>query len=183
MMFFLLLAFFALLATVILLNYSGGSEKPKNYLPSWYLDPPYLPPCENTVETENKLIDAEFERMTKSMKDVEARIKPTEKDCNPLLQQPSFVPVEAERVPSQAHYSNKFNDVIGNQNSGIVGAAYPEVVVPSDWYMSAFPPTEFDGKYWPKGTVEYDFIYPGSDPERPLRPQSLNASQILNVGS
>jgi hypothetical protein len=133
------------LAAVILLNYSGGAEKP-----------PYLPP-----------------------QPVEA-----EKGCNPMLQPPSFVPVEAERVPSQASYSNKFNDVIGNETSGIFGpAAEPEIFIPSDWYMSATLPTEFDGKYWPKGTTEYDFIYPGGDPERPLRPQWLYASQILSPGS
>jgi hypothetical protein len=183
-MILLVVTFLALLVTVILLNYSGGAAKPKNYLPSWYLDPPYLPPCENTVEAENKAIDAEFERMRSVIKGAETGIKPTEKDCNPLLQQPSFVPVEAERVPSQAHYSNKFNDVIGNETSGIFGPiADPEIYIPSDWYMSAFPPTEFDGKYWPKGTIEYDFIYPGSDPERPLRPQNLYASQIISLGS
>lgn len=168
MLYLLLITFFALLATVILLNSSGGAEKPKNFLPSWYLEPPYLPPFNVPPP-----VDAE--------KDLK---KPTEKDCNPMLQPPSFVPVEAERVPSKASYSNKFNDVIGNENSGIFGpAAPPEVFIPSDWYMSATLPTEFDGKYWPKGTIEYDFIYPGSDPERPLRPQWLYASQILSPGS
>jgi hypothetical protein len=108
----------------------------------------------------------------------------TEEGCNPKLQPPSFFPSEAKIVPSHASYSNKFNDVIGNEKSGIFGpAAEPELIIPSDWYMSATLPTEFDGKYWPKGTIEYDFIYPGGDPDRPLRPQTLYASQILSFGS
>lgn len=88
-----------------------------------------------------------------------------------------FVPTEAERVPTHANYSNKFNDVIGNETSGIIGEGQQEVFIPSDWYMSRYLPTEFDGPYWPRGSVEPDFIFPGSDPRRPLRSQNLYASQ------
>ena len=93
----------------------------------------------------------------------------------------SFVASEAEIVPSHASYSNKFNDVIGNATSGIAPGSYgvAEVVIPSDWYMFRTPPTEFDGPYWPRGSIEPDFIYPGSDPKRPLRSQNLYASQII----
>ncbi len=87
-----------------------------------------------------------------------------------------FVPVEDKRVPTHASYSNKFNDVIGNYASGLVGPAEPEVVIPSDWYMSRTLPTEFDGPYWPNGGIQPDFIYPGSDPNRPLRPYNWNAA-------
>lgn len=83
----------------------------------------------------------------------------------------TFQPVEDRVVPTHANYSNKFNDVIGNFESGIVGKGIPEVVIPSDWYMSANLPTNYGGRYWPPGTVEPDFLYPGSDPERPLRSQ------------
>jgi hypothetical protein len=84
---------------------------------------------------------------------------------------PSFQPTEARVVPTHSAYSNKFNDVIGNFESGIVGKGVPEVVIPSDWYMSAHLPTDFGGSYWPRGTVEPDFLYPGSDPNRPQRSQ------------
>jgi hypothetical protein len=90
-----------------------------------------------------------------------------------------FWPSEARIVPSHASYSNKFNDVIGNENSGIIGEGCAEVVVPSDWYMSRYLPTEFDGGYWPNGGIQPDFLYPGSDPKRPLRPQTLYASQSV----
>ena len=93
----------------------------------------------------------------------------------------SFVASEAVIVPSHASYSNKFNDVIGNATSGIAPGSYgvAEVVIPSDWYMFRTPPTEFDGPYWPRGSIEPDFIYPGADPKRPLRSQNLYASQII----
>ncbi len=98
--------------------------------------------------------------------------KRDEKKVVSRIEPPSFQPVEAHRVPTHAHYSNKFNDVIGNHNSGLVGPAVPEIVVPSDWYMSSTLPTEFDGPYWPNGGIQPDFIYPGSDPKRPLRNQN-----------
>jgi hypothetical protein len=87
-----------------------------------------------------------------------------------------FVPVEHVRVPTHASQSNKFNNTIGNHDSGVVGPAHYEVVVPSDWYMSRTLPTEFDGPYWPSGSIAPDFIFPGSDPKRPLRPQSWPAA-------
>jgi hypothetical protein len=88
-------------------------------------------------------------------------------------------PSIAEVVPSHASYSNKFNDVIGNENSGIIGEGVGEVVIASDWYMSRYLPTEFDGDYWPNGGIQPDFLYPGGDPARPLRPQTLYASQSV----
>jgi hypothetical protein len=101
----------------------------------------------------------------------------------PKLQPLSFVPMEDRIVPTHANYSNKFNDVIGNETSGIIGKGVAEIVIPSDWYMSRTLPTEFDGPYWPNGEIEPDFIYPGSDPKRPLRSQTLYASQILSPGA
>ena len=94
-----------------------------------------------------------------------------------------FVPVEDKRVPTHASYSNKFNDVIGNYASGLMGPAEPEVVVPSDWYMSRTLPTEFDGPYWPNGGIQPDFIYPGSEPARPLRPYNWNAAYYRTLGA
>ena len=100
------------------------------------------------------------------------------------IQPLSFVPMEDRIVPTHANYSNKFNDVIGNETSGIIGKGVAEIVIPSDWYMSRTLPTEFDGPYWPNGlSPEPDFIYPGSDPKRPLRSQTLYASQILSPGA
>ena len=87
-----------------------------------------------------------------------------------------FVPIEHVRVPTHASQSNKWNNKIGNHDSGIVGPAQYEVVVPSDWYMSRTLPTEFDGPYWPSGSIAPDFIFPGSDPKRPLRPQTWPAA-------
>jgi hypothetical protein len=101
-----------------------------------------------------------------------------------VIQPLSFVPMEDRIVPTHANYSNKFNDVIGNETSGIIGKGVAEIVIPSDWYMSRTLPTEFDGPYWPNGmNIEPDFIYPGSDPKRPLRSQTLYASQILIPGA
>jgi hypothetical protein len=91
-----------------------------------------------------------------------------------------FVPVEAVVVPTHASHSNKWNNQIGNYNSGIIGPAQYEVVVPSDWYMSRTLPTEFDGPYWPSGSIAPDFIFPGSDPKRPLRPQTWPAAYSVS---
>jgi hypothetical protein len=88
-------------------------------------------------------------------------------------------PSEAKIVPSHASYSNKFNDVIGNESSGIIGEGVQEVAITSDWYMSRYLPTEFDGGDWPNGGVQPDVLYPGGDPARPLRPQTLYASQSV----
>jgi hypothetical protein len=105
---------------------------------------------------------------TKAVKDAEMR-GPTD-----------FVPVEDARVPTHASQSNKWNNKIGNHDSGVVGPAHYEVVVPSDWYMSRTLPTEFDGPYWPSGSIAPDFIFPGSDPARPLRPQSWPAAYSVS---
>ncbi len=107
--------------------------------------------------------------------------KPAPTDKPRPLMPLSFVASEAEIVPTHASYSNKFNDVIGNSTSGIAPGSHgvAEVVIPSDWYMFRTPPTEFDGPYWPSGSIEPDFIYPGGDPKRPLRSQNLYASQIV----
>ena len=109
-------------------------------------------------------------------------VKQQEKKSEELVEPPSFVPMEARVVPTHASYSNKFNDVIGNETSGIIGEGVREVVVPSDWYMSRTLPTEFDGPYWPNGGIQPDFIYPGSDPNRPLRNQAWPAAFSISKG-
>jgi len=88
----------------------------------------------------------------------------------------SFVPVEDHVVPTHASYSNKLNDSIGTLNADLVGPGGYEVVIPSDWYMSRTLPTEFDGAYWPSGSIQPDFLYPGSNPKQPLRNQGWNAA-------
>lgn len=110
-------------------------------------------------------------------------LKRQEKKEEQLVEPPSFVPMEARIVPTHAYYSNKFNDVIGNEKSGIIGEGVREVVVPSDWYMSRTLPTEFDGPYWPNGGIQPDFIYPGSDPARPLRNQAWPAAYSVSRGA
>lgn len=80
-----------------------------------------------------------------------------------------FVPVEDINMPHTAYHSNKFNDELGGKTAAVVGDALPEVVVPSDWFYWPHLPTEYDGPYWPRGSIEPDYIYPGSDPARPLR--------------
>lgn len=109
-------------------------------------------------------------------------LKREEKKEVDMIQPPSFVPMEDRVVPSHASYTNKFNDVIGNETSGIIGKGVAEVVVPSDWYMSRTLPTEFDGPYWPNGGIQPDFIYPGSDPKRPLRNQAWPAAYSVSRG-
>ncbi len=111
------------------------------------------------------------------------QVKKEDKKAVDLVAPPSFVPVEAEVVPTHAYYSNKFNDVIGNYNSGLMKPVKAEIVVPSDWYMSSTLPTEFDGPYWPNGRIQPDFIYPGSDPKRPLRNQNWPAAFSVSRGA
>lgn len=89
-------------------------------------------------------------------------------DTRIKVEGPTFVPVEDAVVPTHASQTNKFNNNIGGKSAAVVGPALPEVVVHSDWYYNPYLPTEFDGPYWPRGTVQYDYIYPGSDPKRPL---------------
>ena len=110
-------------------------------------------------------------------------MKREEKQSESRVEPPSFVPMEAKVVPTHASYTNKFNDVIGNETSGIIGQGVAEVVVPSDWYMSRTLPTEFDGPYWPNGGIQPDFIYPGSDPKRPLRNQAWPAAFSVSRGA
>ena len=104
-------------------------------------------------------------------------------DIRSLPTNNDFVPVQARIVPTHSYHSNKFNDIIGNQDSTWVAPAAPEVVVPSDWYMKRTLPTEFDGPYWPEGTIQPDFIYPGSDPRRPLRRQDWPSSYASVPGA
>lgn len=74
----------------------------------------------------------------------------------------SFVPMLDTVVPSHASYTNKFNDIIGNQDSQWVSPEnVPEVAVASDWFHWPYLPTEFDGPYWPSGSIAPDYIYPG----------------------
>ena len=80
-----------------------------------------------------------------------------------------FVPGEDHIVPTHASHTNKFNNELGAKTTAAFGPALLEVVYPSDFYMSTHPPSMFDGPYWPKGSNEPDYIYPGSDPARPLR--------------
>jgi len=68
------------------------------------------------------------------------------------------------------------NDMIGNMNAEVVSPGFGEIVVPSDWYMKRELPTEYDGAYWPPGGITPDFLYPGSDPNQPLRNQNWQAS-------
>jgi hypothetical protein len=93
-----------------------------------------------------------------------------------MIQPIEPVALEAARLPSPRY---KFQGSIANSASGLAPGAEPmhEVVIPSDWYMSAYLPTEFDGTMWPNGLIAPDFLYPGSDAGRPLRAQGLNASQ------
>jgi hypothetical protein len=93
-----------------------------------------------------------------------------------MLQPIEPVALEAARLPNPRY---KFEGSIANSASGLAPGAQPmhEVVVPSDWYMSAHLPTEFDGPMWPNGGIAPDFLYPGSDPKRPLRSQNLGAAQ------
>jgi hypothetical protein len=93
-----------------------------------------------------------------------------------MLQPIEPVPVEAARLPNPRY---KFQGSVANSISGLAPGAQPmhEVVIPSDWYMSSYLPTEFDGPMWPNGGIAPDFLYPGSDPKRPLRSQGLGAAQ------
>jgi hypothetical protein len=84
-----------------------------------------------------------------------------------------FVPVEDHIVPTHASHTNKFNNELGAKTTAVVGPAFFEVVYPSDFYSSTHPPSMFEGPYWPKGSIEPDYIYPGSHPDRPLRKEAL----------
>lgn len=91
-----------------------------------------------------------------------------------------FVPVEDIRYPTNGYPNKKNNSKVGIHDWEVIGPAEYEVGVPSDWYMSSTLPTEFDGPYWPSGSIQPDFIFPGSDPKRPLRPQSWPAAYSVS---
>lgn len=93
-----------------------------------------------------------------------------------MLQPIEPVALEAARLPNPRY---KFEGSIANSASGLAPGAQPmhEVVIPSDWYRSAYLPTEFDGPMWPNGDIGPDYLYPGSDLKRPLRSQNLGAAQ------
>jgi hypothetical protein len=93
-----------------------------------------------------------------------------------MIQPIDPVPLEDARLPNSRY---KFQGSIANSLSGLAPGAQPiyEVVIPSDWYRSAYLPTEFDGSMWPNGGIAPDYLYPGSDPKRPLRSQNLGAAQ------
>ena len=84
----------------------------------------------------------------------------------PRIQPFDFVPVQDAVVPTHASQTNKFNNNIGGKSAAVVGDALPEVVIHSDWYRSKYPPTDFSGRAWPRGSIEPDYIYPGSHPNR-----------------
>jgi hypothetical protein len=92
------------------------------------------------------------------------------------VEPPGFVPVEDRIVLSHASYSNKFNDQIGTLNAEVIGYGTQEVVIPSDWYMKATPPTEFDGPYWPSGRIQPEFPAAQPDWYRPQRNQNASAA-------
>jgi len=92
------------------------------------------------------------------------------------LQSTGFVPVEDRIVPSHASYSNKFNDQIGTLNAEVISYGTQEIVIPSDWYMSREPPTEFDGPYWPSGRIQPEFPAAQPDWYRPQRSQNASAA-------
>lgn len=110
----------------------------------------------------------------------EPRALPTVQSCT--MKTP-FIASEDRVVPTHASYSNKFNDVIGNATSGIVGEGVYQAVIPSDWIDPRYMPTEYDGAYWPSTQIMPDYLYPGGDPKRPLRPQLWNASWMRRQSS
>lgn len=70
----------------------------------------------------------------------------------------SFVPMLDTVVPTHAHHSNKFNNIIGNQDSGTIGPQIAEIAVPSDWYIQNKMPSDYLGRYWPRGSIEPDYL-------------------------
>ena len=92
-----------------------------------------------------------------------------------------FVPVEDHIVPTQPYHSNKFNDELGAKTTALAQPGPAEVVVASDWYQWPHLPTEYDGPYWPRGSIEPDYIFPGSDPKRPLRSPRQSSQRGVDV--
>jgi hypothetical protein len=94
----------------------------------------------------------------------------------------SFVPMLDTVVPSHASYTNKFNDIIGNQDSQWVSPEnVAEVAVASDWFHWPYLPTEFHGPYWPSGSIAPDYIYPGG--RRRMRSLDNNTFEVAYLGS
>lgn len=99
------------------------------------------------------------------------------------LRHDDVVPVEDHVVPTQPYHSNKFNDELGAKTMAFAQPAPAEVVVASDWYQWPHLPTDYDGPYWPRGSIEPDYIAPGLDPNRPLRSprqSSLPGRDVVN---
>jgi hypothetical protein len=92
-----------------------------------------------------------------------------------------FVPVEDHVVPTQPYHSNKFNDELGAKTTALAQPGPAEVVVPSDWFYWPYLPTEYSGSYWPRGSIEPDYIFPGSDPKRPLRSPRQSSQRGVDV--
>jgi hypothetical protein len=92
-----------------------------------------------------------------------------------------FVPVEDHIVPTQPYHSNKFNDELGSKTTALAQPGPAAVVVASDWYQWPHLPTDYDGAYWPSGSIEPDYLYPGSDPKRPLRSPRQSSQRGVDV--
>lgn len=101
--------------------------------------------------------------------------------ATPKAEPLSFVPMLDRVVPSHASYTNKFNDVIGNESSQWVSPEnVPEVAVASDWFHWPYLPTEFEGPYWPSGSIAPDYIYPGG--RRKLLSKDNNTFEVAYLG-
>ena len=92
-----------------------------------------------------------------------------------------FVPVEDHIVPTQPYHSNKFNDELGAKTTALAQPGPAEVVVASDWFYWPYLPTEYEGSYWPRGSIQPDYIFPGSDPKRPLRSPRQSSQRGVDV--
>lgn len=104
------------------------------------------------------------------------------KSSQPKAEKLSFVPMLDRVVPSHASYTNKFNDVIGNENSQWVSPEnIPEVAVASDWFHWPYLPTEFHGPYWPSGSIAPDYIYPGG--RRRMRSKDNNTFEVAYLAN
>jgi hypothetical protein len=117
---------------------------------------------------ENKNVQRPVKKRVRFNNTVEFAVVKETPDAHPRFMN-DFVPVEDHIVPTHASHTNKFNNELGAKTTAAYGPALLEVVYPSDFYTSTYPPSMFDGPYWPKGSIEPDYIYPGSDPARPLR--------------
>lgn len=92
-----------------------------------------------------------------------------------------FVPVEDHIVPTHASHSNKFNNELGAKTTALAQPGPAEVVVASDWFYWPYLPTEFEGAYWPRGSIQPDYIFPGSDPRKPLRSPRQSSQRGVDV--